>query len=154
MAKSRSKTSLEEAALQGSYCAGEGLVCLLSRLSVGSVEGKCSLHRDNAFIPALQYRPSCGTHWLCYRMRMATTSGQWMPQCREQCVLTVPSLLLSPPPVPFPTLVLTWACGDKETRQDFHGALSLPLLEKRFNYLSKESRGNLQSPSLQYKWLC
>lgn len=27
MAKSRSRTSLGEAALQGSYCAGEGLVC-------------------------------------------------------------------------------------------------------------------------------
>lgn len=116
MAKSRSKTSLEEAALQGSYCAGKRLVCLsascgIRRREVQPTQGQC-LYPCSVILPVSWY-------WLCYRMRMAI-SGQWMPWCREQCGLTLPSLLLSPPPVPFPNLVLTWASGNEEARQNFH----------------------------------
>lgn len=40
MAKSRSRTLLEEAALQGSYCAWEGLVCLLANCGIGRREAQ------------------------------------------------------------------------------------------------------------------
>lgn len=44
------------------------------------------------------------------------TSGRCMCWCRQKGVLTP----AQPTPIPFPTLVHTWAHGDQETRWGFH----------------------------------
>lgn len=123
MAKPRSRDSLEETGPQGSCCAGEGLdtclfwaSCGISRSGAQPMQGQhpcpCSISLSSLWYLLALLQDGHGHIW--------AHLGGGCPGARRGVCSRLPSLLPSPPPILFPTLIHTWAHEDRERRWDFH----------------------------------
>lgn len=112
MAKSRLRTSLEETGLPGPFCAVEGLV--LGRL--WDQQKGSTAHSQTASSPLLRIvvtpvaPAGSATEWVWPHLGGGCLGARSTKVCSHP----------SPPPVPLPTLVHTWAMGTR-----YKGGLAL-----------------------------